>query len=173
VFKYKSISLLCVSYIHIQIKAWHALDLILLVVTNWSMRDIYIKSQFGPHIDTNYCVRRNFNKCLNISLFSPYMCHMFILKFDKISCPWFGLVGGYKSINERRSSQSWFAPHVDINYCACENFVKCVNISLCSPYMRHMFMPKFDNIMPLIWSCWWLQIGLWETLVSSHDSAST
>jgi hypothetical protein len=110
VFKYKSISLLCVSYIHIQIKACHALDLALLVVTNWSMRDVCIESRFSPHIDTNYCVRRNFNRCLNISLFSPYMCHMFILKFENISCPWLGLVGGYKSINERHSSQVMIRP---------------------------------------------------------------
>jgi hypothetical protein len=77
---------------------YHTLDLVLLVVTNRSMRDANLESRFGLHIDTNYFVH--------------------------------------------------------------ENFMKCVNISPCSLYMCHMCKPKFDNIMPLIWSCWWLQIGL-------------
>jgi hypothetical protein len=85
----------------------HALDLVLLVVTNRSMRDVNLELRFGPHIDTNYC--------------------------------------------------------------ACEN--KYLNICLCFACMRHILMLKFDDIMSLIRSCCWLQIGPWEPLVSSHDSA--
>jgi hypothetical protein len=56
--------------------------------------------------------------------------------------------------------ESQFGLHIDTHYCAHENFTKYLNISLCLSYMRHMFILKFNDIMPLIRSCWWLQIGL-------------
>jgi hypothetical protein len=55
--------------------------------------------------------------------------------------------------------ESWFGPHTETNYCVYENFIKCLNISLCLSYMRHIFMLKLNYDMPLTWSCWWLQIG--------------
>jgi hypothetical protein len=69
--------------------------------------------------------------------------------------------------------ESRFDPHIDTNYCVHANFIKCLNISLCLPYMRHIFIFKLDDAMPIFWSSWWLQISLWEAFVSSHDSAPT
>jgi hypothetical protein len=70
VFKYKSMSLLYASYIHVKIKLWHALDLVLLVVTNRSIRGICLESQFGPHVDTNYRAHGNFHRASHIWLIS-------------------------------------------------------------------------------------------------------
>jgi hypothetical protein len=54
--------------------------------------------------------------------------------------------------------ESWFIPHVDINYCARENFTGRLNISPCF-LLSYMF--KLDDVMPMIWSCWWIQISVW------------
>jgi hypothetical protein len=76
-------------------------------------------------------------------------------------------------INRGVCLESRFDPHIDTNYCVHKIFIKCLNISLCLPYVRHIFMFKLNDVITLTWSCWWLQIGLWETFVSSHDSAPT
>jgi hypothetical protein len=70
VFKNKSMFASYASYIHVQIKSYHALDLVLLVVTNRSMRDVYQESRFGPHIDTNYCTYGNIHLASHIQLLS-------------------------------------------------------------------------------------------------------
>jgi hypothetical protein len=54
------------------------------LITNRSMRDAHLESQFEPHIDINYYARRNFTKYFNITLCSSYMGYMFMLKFDDI-----------------------------------------------------------------------------------------
>ena len=120
-----------------------------------------------------------------------------------MSCPLFGLVGGYKSVNERRTSRvtiqsaPWYKllwactvhhTYMKINmkfplrhmhdYHNPSTFIKinvmftCELYTFLALYMSYIHL-KFDDAMPLIWSCRWLQIGQWETLVPSHDSAPT
>jgi hypothetical protein len=74
-----------------------------LVVTNPAMRDARLKSWFSPHIDINYCACENFTKYLNI-------CQCFSCSNLMISCPWFGLDGGYKSVHERCLSRVMIRP---------------------------------------------------------------
>jgi hypothetical protein len=76
--------LLCTKYLNIglsfalyavicscpNLTRYHALNLILLVVTNRSKRDICLESLFGLHVDTNYCVHENFHLASHIRLLS-------------------------------------------------------------------------------------------------------
>jgi hypothetical protein len=86
-------------------------------------------------------------KCLSISLCFLYMCHIFMFKLYE-SCPWFDLVSDYKSVYERHLSRVMIQPHIDINYCVHENFIKCLNTSPCFPYIWHILMFKLDDAMP-------------------------
>jgi hypothetical protein len=79
VFKYKSMFALYTSYVHAQNWWYHALDLVLLVVTNRSMRDACLESGFGPHVDTNYCVHQNFHLASHIRLsYISFMWNMML-----------------------------------------------------------------------------------------------
>jgi hypothetical protein len=75
-----------------------------------------------------------------------------------ISCPWFVLIDGYKSAYERLLSQVMiWSPH----------WYKLLWV-----WNSIIWSLKLDYPMPVIWYCWWLQIGLRETVVSSYDSVS-
>jgi hypothetical protein len=150
----------------------HALDLVLLVVTNRSTRDAHLESWFVLHIDTNYCGCGSFTKYLNMSMFPLYVSHVHVQIW------WYHALDSVLLVVTNQFMrdtclESRFGHHMDMNYCVHENFIKCLNISLCLSYMRHIFMFKLNHAMPLIWSCWWLQIGLWEEFVSSPNSAPT
>jgi hypothetical protein len=66
--KYKSMFTLYASYIHVQIKWFQAFDLVLLVITNRSMRGVCLESRFSPHVDINYCAHGNFHQASYIRL---------------------------------------------------------------------------------------------------------
>jgi hypothetical protein len=43
--------------------------------------------------------------------------------------------------------ESRFGSHIDTNYCAHKNFIKCLNISPCFPRICHILMFKLDDVM--------------------------
>jgi hypothetical protein len=61
-------------------------------------------------------------------------------------------------------------PHIDTNYCVHENFIGRLNNS---PSFLLSYMFKLDDDMPVIWSCWWIQIIVRGTLVLSHNLVPT
>jgi hypothetical protein len=66
--------------------------------------------------------------------------------------------------------ESRFDTHIDINYCAHGNFTGRLNISPC---FLSSYIFKLDDVMLVIWSCWWIQISVRGTLVSSHNLVPT
>jgi hypothetical protein len=159
------------SYNHVQSRCYH--DLILSMVTYRSMRDPSLESQFGLHIDTNYCAHGDLIICLNICSYFSYICH------DHIQIKWWHVLDLALLVVTNQSMRDaclWVMirpPSIDTNYCVPKIFIKYLNIILCLPYMRHIFILKLDDTMPVLCSSWWLQISLWEVFVSSHNLAPT
>jgi len=112
----------------------HALDLVMLVVTNWSMRDVYLESRFSPILiqiiasmcGSSYIYENKYGDppcviCMAIRILFIFIkinvmftcesiyflhctCRIFI--FNLVApWPWFGLVGGYKSVHKK--TMSW------------------------------------------------------------------
>jgi hypothetical protein len=124
------------------------------------------ESWFDIHMDTNYYAHGELIIRLNICSYS-YICHILIFKLDDampvIQSCWRIQITVQETIASSHDLVSTL-----IQIIVSIKMIICLNIRSYPSYICRIFTFELDDVMPMIWSCWWIQISVRGTHVSSR-----